>query len=71
MDREAAAAKGGSVKPAIKKTCASCAYLDRDNVCRRLPPQRISLEHTAWPVMRPELDWCGEYAPAKKAAAKR
>lgn len=57
-----------------KKTCSSCAFLD-DGACRRFPPQRAlttradqDVDYTVWPVMRPELDWCGEWRKRGRAA---
>ena len=47
-------------QPPKPKLCESCAFLDGE-ICRRLPPQRLSVDHTGWPVMRPATDWCGEF----------
>lgn len=47
-----------------QETCGSCRFYD-EGACRRFPPARVysppqSLDVTVWPVVRAELDWCGE-----------
>lgn len=54
--------------------CGSCRYYENE-ACRRFPPARVytgpastDLNVTVWPVVRPTIDWCGEYerVPARR-----
>lgn len=51
------------------KTCRFCEKPIITTICRRNPPVAGSTTVMArWPVVDPENDWCGEYAPVGKAA---
>lgn len=63
--------------------CANCAFVDVTNIaqpfCRRNPPSLVVIQsETAddngvrkfWPVISPDIDWCGEFSPNYKNKAR-
>ena len=54
----------------VNKRCETCRFLAENKglsiggtwyVCRRFPPQQ-SEGGSGWPRVRPDKDWCGEWA---------
>lgn len=54
-----------------KPLCGACRYY-AEGACRRYPPTRVyrpndnggagsKYDVTVWPIVRPEIDWCGEH----------
>lgn len=64
MARAFAARRGAAV------ACGSCRFFT-EGACKRFPPVRVykppvpevhgGSDVTVWPLVRPELDWCGEH----------
>lgn len=45
-----------------RRTCSDCEFFDSDtHQCRKNPPVITITTETAWPVVNPARDWCGEF----------
>lgn len=46
-------------------TCKDCKFFDADaHLCRINPPVITAILETAWPVVNPVNDWCGQFEPS-------